>query len=185
MQHVGRQAQGRDRACGDAPAWGSYQDIDRGERFRGGLTVNPAGKLSLQSHKHRAEHWVVVRASPEVMLDGKVMTLRENEIDLHPDRRRPPAEQPGQPSRSEVVEVQTGDLEEGRHHPLRGHLRPHLARRAYAPRLGVRSKTIGLGRRHRFLEMHAQAAHNDRHLATDEAQQQRRRSAAAASRRGG
>ena len=93
--------------------WGSYQDIDRGERFRAKrLTVNPKGKLSLQSHKRRAEHWVVVRGVAEVTLDGKIMTLHENESIYIPmggiHRLANPGSEP-----LEVVEVQTGDyLEE-------------------------------------------------------------------------
>jgi mannose-1-phosphate guanylyltransferase/mannose-6-phosphate isomerase len=93
--------------------WGSYQDIDRGERFRAKrLTVVPNGKLSLQSHKRRAEHWVVVKGIAEVTLDGKIMTLHENQSVYIPmggiHRLANPGTEP-----LEVVEVQTGDyLEE-------------------------------------------------------------------------
>jgi mannose-1-phosphate guanylyltransferase / mannose-6-phosphate isomerase len=93
--------------------WGSYQDIDRGERFRAKrLTVNPKGKLSLQSHKRRAEHWVVVKGIAEVTLDGRILTLHENESIYIPmggiHRLANPGSEP-----LEVVEVQTGDyLEE-------------------------------------------------------------------------
>src|SRR5262245_52088077 len=93
--------------------WGSYQDIDRGERFRAKrLTVKPNGRLSLQSHKHRAEHWVVVKGTAEVVLDGEVMKLHENESIYIPmggiHRLSNPGNEP-----LEVVEVQTGDyLEE-------------------------------------------------------------------------
>jgi len=93
--------------------WGSYQDIDRGERFRAKrLSVKPGGKLSLQSHKRRAEHWVVVKGIAEVTLDGKVMTLNENESVYIPiggiHRLANPGIEP-----LDVVEVQTGDyLEE-------------------------------------------------------------------------
>jgi mannose-1-phosphate guanylyltransferase/mannose-6-phosphate isomerase len=93
--------------------WGSYQDIDRGERFRAKrLTVVPNGKLSLQSHKRRAEHWVVVRGIAEVTLDGKILTLHENQSVYIPmggiHRLANPGTEP-----LEVVEVQTGDyLEE-------------------------------------------------------------------------
>ena len=38
--------------------WGSYQIIDQGENFVvKNIVVKPYGKLSLQSHKHRSEHW--------------------------------------------------------------------------------------------------------------------------------
>lgn len=93
--------------------WGSYQDIDRGERFRAKrMTVNPKGKLSLQSHKHRAEHWVVVKGVAEVALDGKIMTLHENESVFIPKGGVHRLSNPGTEP-LEVVEVQTGDyLEE-------------------------------------------------------------------------
>ena len=93
--------------------WGSYQDIDRGERFRAKrLSVKPGGRLSLQSHKRRAEHWVVVKGVAEVVLDGKIIMLHENESIYIPiggvHRLSNPGKEP-----LEVVEVQTGDyLEE-------------------------------------------------------------------------
>ena len=44
---------------------GAATSIDRGERFRAKrLTVKSGGKLSLQSHERRAEHWVVVKGRP-------------------------------------------------------------------------------------------------------------------------
>src|SRR6185437_10045132 len=44
--------------------WGWYQTINLGNRFRvKEIVVNPGGRLSLQSHHHRAEHWVVVRGT--------------------------------------------------------------------------------------------------------------------------
>lgn len=93
--------------------WGSYQDIDRGERFRAKrMTVNAKGTLSLQSHKHRAEHWVVVKGVAEVVLDGKIMTLHENESVYIPKGSVHRLSNPGSEP-LEVVEVQTGDyLEE-------------------------------------------------------------------------
>ena len=53
--------------------WGYYESVDRGERFQvKRLLVAPKGKLSLQKHLHRAEHWVVVRGTAEVTIDDKV-----------------------------------------------------------------------------------------------------------------
>jgi mannose-1-phosphate guanylyltransferase/mannose-6-phosphate isomerase len=92
--------------------WGSYQDIDRGERFRAKrLTVKPGAKLSLQSHSRRAEHWVVVKGVAEVTLDGKVETLRENESTYIPIGGIHRLANPGTEV-LEVVEVQTGDYVE-------------------------------------------------------------------------
>ncbi|MDB5446680.1 MAG: mannose-phosphate guanylyltransferase/mannose-6-phosphate isomerase [Phenylobacterium sp.] len=60
--------------------WGWYEGIEAGERFQvKRITVNPGGKLSLQKHFHRAEHWVVVNGTAEVHLDGEQKLLAENE----------------------------------------------------------------------------------------------------------
>jgi mannose-1-phosphate guanylyltransferase/mannose-6-phosphate isomerase len=114
---VQRMSAGKHRAATEHAVmhrpWGSYQDIDRGERFRAKrLSVKPGGRLSLQSHKRRAEHWVVVKGVAEVVLDGKIITLHENESVYIPiggvHRLSNPGKEP-----LEVVEVQTGDyLEE-------------------------------------------------------------------------
>ena len=44
--------------------WGSYQSVDNGDRHQvKRIIVKPGSRLSLQKHHHRAEHWIVVRAS--------------------------------------------------------------------------------------------------------------------------
>jgi mannose-1-phosphate guanylyltransferase/mannose-6-phosphate isomerase len=72
-------AEGREEAVAHAKVfrpWGSYQDIDAGDRFRvKRIIVRPGGRLSLQRHKFRAEHWVVVRGEAEVTRGEDVMTL--------------------------------------------------------------------------------------------------------------
>jgi len=114
---VQRMSDGKHRAATEHAImhrpWGSYQDIDRGERFRAKrLTVNPKAKLSLQSHNRRAEHWVVVKGTAEVTLDGKILTLHENESIYIPIGGVHRLANPGS-ELLEVVEVQTGDyLEE-------------------------------------------------------------------------
>ncbi|PCJ61720.1 MAG: mannose-1-phosphate guanylyltransferase/mannose-6-phosphate isomerase [Rhodospirillaceae bacterium] len=60
--------------------WGSYQRIDSGERFQvKRITVGAGKKLSLQKHRHRAEHWVVVNGTALVTRGGESFLLRENE----------------------------------------------------------------------------------------------------------
>jgi mannose-1-phosphate guanylyltransferase/mannose-6-phosphate isomerase len=60
--------------------WGCYEGIDVGERFQvKRITVNPGGKLSLQMHHHRAEHWIVVSGTAAVTCGDKVTLLTENE----------------------------------------------------------------------------------------------------------
>jgi mannose-1-phosphate guanylyltransferase / mannose-6-phosphate isomerase len=60
--------------------WGWYQRIDIGPRFQvKRIHVVPGGRLSLQKHFHRAEHWVVVQGTAEVTVDHSVSMVRENE----------------------------------------------------------------------------------------------------------
>ncbi len=60
--------------------WGWYQRIDIGPRFQAKrIHVVPGGRLSLQKHFHRAEHWVVIQGVAEVTVDKDVSLVRENE----------------------------------------------------------------------------------------------------------
>jgi mannose-1-phosphate guanylyltransferase/mannose-6-phosphate isomerase len=60
--------------------WGYYESIDMGERFQvKRIVVNSGGVLSLQKHRHRAEHWVVVRGTAEVTTGKDVRAVHENE----------------------------------------------------------------------------------------------------------
>ena len=47
--------------------WGYYDSIDSGDGFQvKRIVLNPGGRLSLQMHHHRAEHWIVVRGTARV-----------------------------------------------------------------------------------------------------------------------
>jgi mannose-1-phosphate guanylyltransferase len=60
--------------------WGKYDLIDLGSCYQvKRITVNPGGTLSLQEHKHRAEHWVVVVGSALVTKGDKTFTVTQNE----------------------------------------------------------------------------------------------------------
>ena len=60
--------------------WGYYESIDMGERFQvKRIVVIPGGMLSLQKHRHRSEHWVVVRGTAEVTIGEKIGPVHENE----------------------------------------------------------------------------------------------------------
>lgn len=60
--------------------WGYYESIDMGERFQvKRIVVVPGGMLSLQKHRHRAEHWVVVRGTAEVTIGDATRSVHENE----------------------------------------------------------------------------------------------------------
>jgi mannose-1-phosphate guanylyltransferase/mannose-1-phosphate guanylyltransferase/mannose-6-phosphate isomerase len=60
--------------------WGSYEGVERGERFQvKRIIVKPGEKLSLQMHHHRAEHWIVVSGTAEVTVNDEVSLVSENE----------------------------------------------------------------------------------------------------------
>ena len=60
--------------------WGSFKIIDEGTKHTvKKIIVHPEGKLSLQSHKHRSEHWLIASGSAEVILDEKIHSLGEND----------------------------------------------------------------------------------------------------------
>ena len=60
--------------------WGKYDSVDAGNRFQvKRITVNPGGKLSVQMHHHRAEHWVVVSGTAHVGRDDETLVLTHNE----------------------------------------------------------------------------------------------------------
>lgn len=88
--------------------WGDYEQIDRGERYQvKRITVQPGGKLSLQSHFHRAEHWVVVSGTARVTVDEKVHLIGENQAVYIPLGAVHRMENPGQIP-LELIEVQSG-----------------------------------------------------------------------------
>lgn len=88
--------------------WGSYQSIDGGARFQvKRITVKPGGRLSLQKHAKRAEHWVVVRGTAQVTINEKVFLLNENESTYVPLGSVHRLENPGT-APLDLIEVQTG-----------------------------------------------------------------------------
>src|SRR5271165_2487156 len=88
--------------------WGYYQSIDKGLRYQvKRIVVRPGGRLSLQKHYHRAEHWVVVRGAAEVTLDGAVKLVHENESIYLPMGCEHRLANPGKID-LELIEVQTG-----------------------------------------------------------------------------
>ena len=88
--------------------WGCYEDIDSGDRFRvKRITVEPGGKLSLQWHHHRAEHWVVVSGTARVTRGDEVMLLTENQSIYIALGQLHRLENPGKVPLC-LIEVQTG-----------------------------------------------------------------------------
>lgn len=88
--------------------WGSYQSLDSGDRYQvKRIVVKKGGRLSLQYHNHRAEHWVVVRGTAKVTLGDQVKVLHENESIYIPMGTPHRLENPGKID-LELIEVQTG-----------------------------------------------------------------------------
>ena len=88
--------------------WGSYQSLDLGSRYQvKRIVVKQGGRLSLQLHHHRAEHWVVVRGTARVAIGDKVQMLHENESIYVPIGVHHRLENPGKID-LELIEVQTG-----------------------------------------------------------------------------
>jgi len=88
--------------------WGAYQRIDIGNRFQvKRITVKPGGRLSLQKHHHRSEHWVVVSGTAEVTVGDKIMELHENESTYIPIGEIHRLANPGKVP-LEIIEVQVG-----------------------------------------------------------------------------
>jgi mannose-1-phosphate guanylyltransferase/mannose-6-phosphate isomerase len=88
--------------------WGSYQSVDMGERHQvKRIVVKPGGRLSLQKHHHRSEHWIVVRGAARVTVNDLVKTVHENESIYIPIGATHRMENPGKIP-LELIEVQTG-----------------------------------------------------------------------------
>jgi len=89
--------------------WGSYQVLDLGERYQvKRISVNPGEALSLQKHRHRAEHWVVVRGQAKVTREREVFSLAEKQATDIPLGAVHRLENPGT-ELLELIEVQFGD----------------------------------------------------------------------------
>jgi mannose-1-phosphate guanylyltransferase/mannose-6-phosphate isomerase len=88
--------------------WGSYQSLDQGDRYQvKRIVVKPAGRLSLQLHHHRAEHWIVVRGTARVVVGQETRIIHENESIYIPIGSQHRLENPGKID-LELIEVQTG-----------------------------------------------------------------------------
>jgi mannose-1-phosphate guanylyltransferase/mannose-6-phosphate isomerase len=88
--------------------WGYYQSIDLAPRYQvKRMVVKPGGRLSLQKHYHRAEHWVVVKGTAEVTRNETVTLVHENESIFLPIGCVHRLANPGKID-LELIEVQTG-----------------------------------------------------------------------------
>jgi mannose-1-phosphate guanylyltransferase/mannose-6-phosphate isomerase len=88
--------------------WGTYQGVAEGDRFQvKQISVKPGGKLSLQMHHHRAEHWVIVQGTARVTVGDEVVLLTENQSTYIPLGVTHRLENPGETELT-LIEVQSG-----------------------------------------------------------------------------
>ncbi len=88
--------------------WGYYESLIQGDRFQvKRIVVTPGRQLSLQSHFHRAEHWVVVNGTAKVTRDAETLVVRENESVYLPLGCVHRLENPGRIPLT-LIEVQSG-----------------------------------------------------------------------------
>jgi mannose-1-phosphate guanylyltransferase/mannose-6-phosphate isomerase len=88
--------------------WGWYDSIDEGDRFKvKRIQVKPGASLSLQRHQKRAEHWVVVKGTAEVICGDLTITLTENQSTYIPLGQMHRLSNPGTDA-LEIIEVQSG-----------------------------------------------------------------------------
>ena len=69
--------------------WGNYQVLDQGKNYlTKKIYVKPNEKLSLQSHQHRSEHWIVVEGIAEVTIDEEIVNLEPNQSIFIPKKTK-------------------------------------------------------------------------------------------------
>ena len=90
--------------------WGSYTILEQnGNYLVKTILVKPGEKLSLQSHNHRSEHWVIVKGSAKVTIDETIKTLKMNESIYIPKTSKHRLENEGQENLI-VIEIQFGNI---------------------------------------------------------------------------
>ncbi|GFE52475.1 mannose-1-phosphate guanylyltransferase/mannose-6-phosphate isomerase [Roseobacter cerasinus] len=88
--------------------WGWYETLCLGARFQvKRIMVKPHGRLSLQSHLHRSEHWIVVAGTAEVTIGEEVQLVTENQSVYIPLGTQHRLANPGHVPMY-LIEVQTG-----------------------------------------------------------------------------
>jgi mannose-1-phosphate guanylyltransferase/mannose-1-phosphate guanylyltransferase/mannose-6-phosphate isomerase len=92
----------------DHRPWGWFESLVIGDRFQvKRIHVHPGAALSLQSHHHRSEHWIVVEGTAKVTVDGEIRLVTENQSIYVPLGAVHRMENPGKVPMV-LIEVQTG-----------------------------------------------------------------------------
>ncbi len=103
--------------------WGNYQSLDNGDRYQvKRIVVKKGGRLSLQYHNHRAEHWIVVRGTARVTIGEQVTIAAREPVDLYPARLAASAGKSRQDRSGTDRGADRLLSRRGRHRPHRGRL---------------------------------------------------------------
>ena len=103
-----RQAVQAEQFPRDHRPWGWFESLITGTRFQvKRIFVKPGAALSLQSHHHRAEHWIVVEGTAKVTIGETVTLVSENQSVYVPLGEKHRLENPGKVP-VVLIEVQTG-----------------------------------------------------------------------------
>ncbi|HET8761292.1 MAG TPA: mannose-1-phosphate guanylyltransferase/mannose-6-phosphate isomerase, partial [Nitrospiria bacterium] len=89
--------------------WGTYTVLDEGPGYKiKRITVNPSSRLSLQMHRQRSEHWVVVAGTARVTCGERAYDVKNNESTYIPPHTKHRLENVDPSVPLEIIEVQNG-----------------------------------------------------------------------------
>jgi mannose-1-phosphate guanylyltransferase/mannose-6-phosphate isomerase len=89
--------------------WGAYTVLEKGQGYKiKRITLKPGSRLSLQLHRKRSEHWVVVQGVAEVTRENETYLVHTNESTYIPVNSKHRLENPGKDS-LQIIEVQNGE----------------------------------------------------------------------------
>ena len=91
--------------------WGFYETIIEENEWKvKKIHLKPMGKISLQMHFHRSEHWIVVSGSAKVEIDNKEFFLEKNQSIDVPVRSKHRLSNNNSQSPLEIIEIQSGSF---------------------------------------------------------------------------
>jgi mannose-1-phosphate guanylyltransferase/mannose-6-phosphate isomerase len=89
--------------------WGTFTTLQNGPSFKiKRIEVNPLKSLSLQSHKYRSEHWVVIEGEAEVFNQDRLYRIKTNESTFIAERAKHRLSNPSKDTKLIIIEVQSG-----------------------------------------------------------------------------
>jgi len=89
--------------------WGYFSVLEKGPTHQiKHIFLKPKSKLSLQKHKHRSEHWIVVAGRAKVQRGEDIFYVKKNESTFIPAKTKHRLENPGSTA-LRIIEIQSGD----------------------------------------------------------------------------